>query len=63
MNQISVTRGREAVEKVEDGVRRVRVELRRADERLVRFAREQPLVAAFSALAVGFLLGRLLARR
>jgi len=63
MNQISVTRGREAVEKVEDGIRRARVELRRADERLVRFAREQPLVATFSALAIGFLLGRLLARR
>jgi len=63
MNQISVTRGREAVEKMEDGVRRARVELRRADERLVRFARDQPLAAAFSALAVGFLLGRLLARR
>jgi ElaB/YqjD/DUF883 family membrane-anchored ribosome-binding protein len=63
MNQMSVTRGREAIEKMEDGVRRARVELRRADERLVRFARDQPLVAAFSALAVGFLLGRLFARR
>jgi ElaB/YqjD/DUF883 family membrane-anchored ribosome-binding protein len=63
MNQISVTRGREAVESMEDGVRRMRVELRRADERLVRFARDQPLAAAFSALAIGFLLGRLLARR
>jgi len=63
MNQISVTRGREAVEKMEDGVRRARVELRRADERLVRFARDQPLVAAFSALAVGFFLGRLFAKR
>lgn len=63
MNQISVNRGREAIEKVEDGMRRARVELRRADARLVQFAREQPLVAAFSALAVGFFLGRLLARR
>jgi ElaB/YqjD/DUF883 family membrane-anchored ribosome-binding protein len=63
MNQISVTRGREALEKMEDGMQKARVELRRVDERLVRFARDQPLVATFSALAVGFLLGRLLARR
>jgi ElaB/YqjD/DUF883 family membrane-anchored ribosome-binding protein len=62
MNQISTTRSREALEKVEDGMREARVQLRRADEQLVRFAREKPLVATFSALAVGFVIGRIISK-
>ena len=58
MNQISSARGNEAIEKIEDGMKQARDRLQRVDKQIVRFAKEQPLVAAFSALAVGFVLGR-----
>ena len=38
-------------------------QLRRVDRRLLAFVRAQPLVAAGSALAVGFVVGRVLSRR
>jgi len=63
MNEMSATRSREAIETVEDGVKRARAQLRRTDEQIIRFAREKPLVAAFSALAVGFVIGRIISRR
>ena len=62
MNQISSARGNEAIEKLEDGMRQARDRLHRVDQQIVRFAKEQPLVAAFSALAVGFIVGRLLSK-
>ncbi|HEX4339481.1 MAG TPA: hypothetical protein VH062_26425 [Polyangiaceae bacterium] len=62
MNQISTAGASEAMEKLEGGVRQAREQIQRADEKLVRFAKEKPLVAAFSALAVGFVVGRFLSR-
>jgi len=62
MNHIGTTRGNEAIERIEDGMKQARDRLRRVDQRIVRFAREQPLVAAFSALAVGFVAGRILSK-
>jgi ElaB/YqjD/DUF883 family membrane-anchored ribosome-binding protein len=64
MNQVSTAHGpREGIMRVEDGFRQVSEQIRRADDRLVRFARQKPLAAAFAALAVGFLVGRLVTRR
>jgi ElaB/YqjD/DUF883 family membrane-anchored ribosome-binding protein len=40
-----------------------RREVTAVDQRLQRFTRQRPLVAAFSALAVGFVIGRLVSRR
>ena len=62
MNQISTARGNEAIEKIEDGMKQARDRLQRIDKQVVRFAKEQPLAAAFSALAVGFILGRLFSK-
>jgi ElaB/YqjD/DUF883 family membrane-anchored ribosome-binding protein len=62
MNQMSTTRSREAIEKVEDGIRQARAQLRRTDQQIVRFAKEKPLLAVFSALAAGFVLGRIISR-
>ena len=63
MNQVSSARSREALIRVEDGFRQVGEQIRRADDRLVRFAKQRPLAAAFAALAVGFVFGRLVSRR
>ena len=63
MNQISTARSREALMRVEDGFRQFGEQIRRADDRLVRFAKQRPLAAAFAALAVGFVFGRLVSRR
>jgi len=63
MNQVSTARGREAIMRAEDGFRQVGEQIRRADDRLVRFAKQKPLAAAFAALAVGFFVGRLVSRR
>ena len=63
MNQVSTASSREAIMRVEDGFRQMGKQIRRADDRLVRFARQKPLAAAFAALAVGFVVGRLLSRR
>ena len=41
---------------------RARAQLKRTDQQIVRFAKEKPLLAAFSALAVGFVLGRVISR-
>jgi ElaB/YqjD/DUF883 family membrane-anchored ribosome-binding protein len=49
--------------RVEDGFRQMGKQIRRADDRLLRFARQKPLAAAFAALAVGFFVGRLVSRR
>lgn len=62
MNQINPVRGNDAIEKIEDGMKQARDRLQRVDKQIVRFAKEQPLVAAFSALAVGFVLGRFLSK-
>ncbi len=62
MNQISTARGNEAIEKIEDGVRQAREQMQRVDEKLVRFAKEKPVLAVFSALAVGFVVGRFISR-
>jgi hypothetical protein len=62
MNQISTASGNEAIEKIEEGMRQARDRLQRVDKQIVRFAKEQPLVAAFSALAVGFIVGRFLSK-
>jgi ElaB/YqjD/DUF883 family membrane-anchored ribosome-binding protein len=61
MNQIS-TRGNEAIEKIEDRMKQARQSLQRVDKQVVRFAKEQPLAAAFAALAVGFVLGRVFSK-
>ncbi len=37
-------------------------QVKRADERLVAFAREQPLVAIGAALGLGYVLGRVFSR-
>jgi len=58
MNHVSTARGNDAIEKIEDGMKQARDRLQRVDKQVVRFAKEQPLAAAFSALAVGFILGR-----
>ena len=50
MNQVSTARSREAIMRVEDGFRQMGKQIRRADDRLVRFARQKPLAAAFAAL-------------
>jgi ElaB/YqjD/DUF883 family membrane-anchored ribosome-binding protein len=63
MNQVSTARGREAIMRVEHGFRQVGEQIRSADDRLLRFARQKPLAAAFAALAVGFVFGRLVSRR
>ena len=63
MNQVSTAQSREAIMRMEDGFRQVGRQIRSADDRLVRFARQKPLVAAFAALAVGFVVGRLVSRR
>ncbi len=63
MNQISIHASRETVEEMERQLRRAGKGLARMDQRLVRFAREKPVAAAFAALTAGFLLGRLLSRR
>ncbi|HEX3595337.1 MAG TPA: hypothetical protein VHU80_09555 [Polyangiaceae bacterium] len=62
MNQISQAKTSEAIEKIEDSVRQAREQIQRVDQKIVRFAKEQPLVAAFSALAVGFVVGRFLSK-
>ena len=63
MNDVSTARTREALTRVEHGFRQAGEQIRRADVRLVRFARQKPLAAAFAALAVGFVVGRLVSRR
>jgi ElaB/YqjD/DUF883 family membrane-anchored ribosome-binding protein len=63
MNQVSTARSKEALMKVEDGFRQAGERIRMADDRLVRFARQKPLAAALAALAVGFVVGRLVSRR
>lgn len=62
MNQISTARSNEAIEKLEEGMRQARDQIDRLDRQIVRFAREQPIAAAFSALAVGFIIGRLVSK-
>ncbi len=62
MNQISTARGNEALEKIEEGMREARDRLQRVDQQIVRFAKEKPLVAVFSALAVGFVVGRIFSK-
>jgi hypothetical protein len=49
--------------RVEDGIRDVSREMSRFDVELRRRVRANPLGMAAAALAVGFVLGRLLARR
>jgi ElaB/YqjD/DUF883 family membrane-anchored ribosome-binding protein len=62
MNQISTARGNEAIERIEDGMKQARDRLQRVDKQIVRFAKEQPIAAAFAALAVGFVLGRVISK-
>jgi hypothetical protein len=62
MNQINTPRGNDAMEKIEDGMKHARERFQRVDKQIVRFAKEQPLAAAFSALAVGFILGRVFSK-
>jgi len=50
-------------EQLKEGVRRAKTEISRLDERIINFARAQPLAAALSAVAAGFILGRLFSRR
>jgi ElaB/YqjD/DUF883 family membrane-anchored ribosome-binding protein len=40
-----------------------RREVAAIDRRVQRFTRQKPLAAAFAALAVGFVIGRLVSRR
>lgn len=45
-----------------DSMPAVMKQVKRADERLVAFAREQPLVAIGAALGLGYVLGRVFSR-
>lgn len=49
--------------KLQRNLKEVRGGINRADERVQRFARAQPLTATFIALSAGFVVGRLLSRR
>lgn len=62
MNQISTSRGNEAIERIEEGMREARDRLQRVDQQIVRFAKEKPLIAVVSALAVGFVMGRIFSK-
>jgi len=62
MNQISTSRSNEAIEKIEERMREARDRLQRVDQQIVRFAKEKPLIAVVSALAVGFVVGRIFSK-
>jgi ElaB/YqjD/DUF883 family membrane-anchored ribosome-binding protein len=62
MNQISTSRSNQAIEKIEEGMREARDRLQRVDQQIVRFAKEKPLIAVVSALAVGFVVGRIFSK-
>jgi ElaB/YqjD/DUF883 family membrane-anchored ribosome-binding protein len=46
----------------DEGVSKVAEKVRGADEKLVAFVRERPLVALCAAVATGYLVGRLISR-
>lgn len=63
MNQIAEDRTLHMRHAVEGRLRDVNREVTRVDRRVRQLVRQKPLVAAFAALAAGFVLGRLVSRR
>jgi ElaB/YqjD/DUF883 family membrane-anchored ribosome-binding protein len=63
MDQIAEDRTLHLKHAVEGRLRDVNREVSRLDRRVKQFVRQKPLAAAFAALAVGFVLGRLVSRR
>lgn len=49
-------------EALEDALPQIVEKVRSADDRLVAFVRERPVVALATALAVGYLVGRVVSR-
>jgi len=66
MNQMPYEKredARAAYARVQEKLEDASEELGRLDEKILGFARTQPLVAAAGALAVGFVVGRFVSRR
>ena len=61
MNQLAEVR--QFKDRVDEGLRDVSREVSRVDVKVRRLVRAKPLGMALAAMAVGFVLGRLLSRR
>jgi hypothetical protein len=63
MNQMRISDTQELKERLQNGVAHAGDGVARVDRQLQHFVRAQPLAAAFAALTVGFVLGRIFSRR
>ncbi|HEX4475609.1 MAG TPA: hypothetical protein VH142_11060 [Polyangiaceae bacterium] len=53
----------ELIDAARENLMRAGANIQKFDQRMQRFARQQPVAAAFAALTVGFLVGRFVAKR
>jgi ElaB/YqjD/DUF883 family membrane-anchored ribosome-binding protein len=63
MNQMRISDGQQLKERLQNGVAHAGDGVVRVDRQLQHFVRTQPLAAAFAALTVGFVLGRIFSKR
>jgi hypothetical protein len=62
-HQTAATASKELLGRARENFGRAEASVQRIDQRMTRFARQQPVLAAFSAMAVGFVVGRFVAKR
>ena len=61
--ETTMNSSKELLGRARENFDRAEAEIQRVDQRIQRFARAQPVVAAFAAATVGFLIGRFVAKR